>query len=164
MTLPRKIVLVALHIGFLAPAILAQNATPSAQLISYSNDSLGFSIDLPCVPILEPPTIPGSKPILACTNSIPMVMINSEKTTIQSDKELDAYLKKQIQVEGAPVEIKRMRIDGHRARRVSLSANGQKMELMLVVHGDRVDMFALIQPADQSDPIDPKIFRSIKLK
>lgn len=31
--------------------------TPSAQLISYSNDSLGFSIDLPCVPILEPPTI-----------------------------------------------------------------------------------------------------------
>ena len=149
----------------LAGTSAAQINSPIVELIEYTNDSLGFKIDLPCDPEWQTPSIPGSRAVLVCATTNPIVIINSERRSIKSNKELDEYVKKQVQVGDMPFELTREKIDGHRARRVRLTANGQTVELWVVVADpDRLHLFSFVQPADQPTSAVPGIVASIKLK
>ena len=149
----------------LAGTSVAQINSPIVELITYTNDSLGFKIDLPCDPEWQTPSIPGSRAVLVCATTNPIVIINSERRSIKSNKELDECVKKQVQVGDMPFELTREKIDGHRARRVRLTANGQTVELWVVVADPgRLHLFSFVQPADQLTSAVPGIVASIKLK
>ena len=60
------------------------------------------------------------------------VIINSEPKRISWKKAFDAYVRKQVQVGDIPYAMTRQKLDGHKARLVRLSANGQDVELWVV--------------------------------
>ncbi|MBK9275836.1 MAG: hypothetical protein IPM49_15045 [Flavobacteriales bacterium] len=143
----------------------AQQSSPAIELIEYTNDSLGFKIDLPCDPQWQKPSIPGSKAVLVCAATTPMVIINSERRSFDENKAFDEYVRKQVQVGAMPYELTREKLDGHKARRVRLSANGQDVELWVVAtKTDRLHMFSFVQPSGQLASAIPSIVASIRLK
>jgi hypothetical protein len=157
---------------FLASVLLAisgscaaQDNLPAVELIEYTNDSLGFKIDLPCDPQWQKPTTPGSKAVLVCATTTPMVIINSERRSIDGNKAFDEYVRKQVQVGDMLYKLTREKLDGHKARRVRLSANGQDVELWVVsAKTDRLHMFSFVQPSGQLVSAVPSIVASIRLK
>ena len=143
----------------------AQESPPAIELTEYTNDSLGFKIDLPCDPQWQKPTIPGSRAVLVCATTTPMVIINSELKSIDGNKAFDAYVRKQVQVGDMPYELTREKLDGHKARRVRLSANDQDVELWVVAtKTDRLLMFSFVQPSGHLVNAIPSIVASIRLK
>lgn len=135
------------------------------ELIEYTNDSLGFRIDLPCTPEWQKPNIPRSEAVLVCETTIPIVIINSQFRTIKGSKALDDYIRKQVQVGDMPYELTGRKIDGHKARRVQLSANGQDVELWVVqAKADQLLMFSFVQPTGQNSSVVSEIIDSIRLK
>lgn len=143
----------------------AQSDKAPLGLISYSNDSLGFTIDLPCVPEWQKPTIPGSVAVLVCATTTPIVVMHSEHKQMDGNEEFDAYVKKQVQAGDMPYEVTRQKLDGHKARRVRLSANGQDVELWIVAaRNDQLLMFSFVQPSGLVDAVVPRIVESIRLK
>lgn len=160
----RTLLLAAMPVVLIAKS-LAQDGVHTIELIEYTNDSLGFKIDLPCDPQWQEPTIPGSKAVLVCATTNPMVIINSEQKTIKGNKAFDEYVKKQVQMGDMPYELTRQKLDGHKARRVRLSANGQQVELWVVMAGaDRLHMFSFVQPAGEPVTAVPSIVASIRLR
>lgn len=144
---------------------MAQYSSQTIELIEYTNDSLGFNIDLPCDPEWQKPSIPGSKAVLVCATSNPIVIIHMEQKSIKGDKALDNYVKKQVQVGDMTYEFTRHKLDGHKARRVRLSANDQDVELWVVAVGsDRLHTFTFVQPSGQAASALPGIVASIRLK
>jgi len=104
----------------LASVLLALAATSAAQsraqvieLTEYTNDSLGFKIDLPCDPQWQKPTIPGSTAVLVCATTNPIVFINSDHKRISGKKAFDADVRKQVQVDDMPYAMTRQKLDGH---------------------------------------------------
>lgn len=142
-----------------------QGDAGSVELIEYTNDSLGIKIDLPCDPEWHNPAIPGSRAVLVCAATTPMVIINSELKSIDGNKAFDSYVRKQVQVGDMPYELTREKLDGHKARRVRLSANGQDVELWVVqAKTDQLLMFSFVQPTGQNSSVVSKIIDSIRLK
>ena len=93
------------------------------------------------------------------------VIINSEPKRISWKKAFDAYVRKQVQVGDIPYAMTRQKLDGHKARLVRLSANGQDVELWVVAaKADRPHTFSLVQPAGQPVNAVPGIVASITLK
>lgn len=160
----RAYLLASVLLGF-AGASAGQESPPDIELIEYTNDSLGFKIDLPCDPEWQKPTIPGSKAVLVCAATTPMVIINSERKSIDGNKAFDEYVRKQVQVGDMPYELTREKLGGHKARRVRLSANGQDVELWVVAaKAHQLLMFSFIQQAGQSVNAVPAIVASIRFK
>jgi len=102
---------------------------------------------------------------LVCATTNPIVFINSDHKHISGKKAVDAYVRKQVQIGEMPYEMTRQKLDGHQARRVRLSANGQDVELWVVAaKADRPHTFSLVQPAGQPVNAVPGIVASITLK
>lgn len=143
----------------------AQVTSPATEPVAYTNDSLGFSIDLPCSPVWEKPSIRGSKPVLVCATTDPIVVISSEQKSFPTDDELDAYIKKQVHTGDIPYEMTREKIDGHRAVRVRLSASAQDVEMWVVVAGEgQLLMFSFVSPTGKNAAATPAMVASIKIK
>ena len=93
------------------------------------------------------------------------MFINSDHKRISGKKAFDEYVRKQVQVDDMPYAMTRQKLDGHRARRVSLSANGQDVELWVVAaKADRPHLFSFVQPSGQPVHAVPVIVASITLK
>ena len=93
------------------------------------------------------------------------MIINSERKHISGKKAVDAYVRKQVQIGEMPYEMTRQKLDGHKARRVSLSENGQDVEGWAVAEkADRLHTFSFVQPSGQAVNAVPGIAASIKLK
>jgi|GEM_PF-3265252 len=162
---PIKAYLLASVLLALAATSAAQSSAQVIELIEYTNDSLGFKIDLPCDPQWQKPTIPGSKAMLVCATTNPIVIISSEPKRISGKKAFDAYVRKQVQVGDMPYAMTRQKLTSHQAPRVSLSANGQSVEGWVVAaKADRLHTFSFVQPAGQAVNAVPGIVASIKLK
>jgi hypothetical protein len=143
----------------------AQVTSPATGLIAYTNDSLGFSINLPCSPVWQKSSIPGSKPVLICATMDPIVVISSERKSFPTDAELEAYMKKQVQTGDIPYEMTREKVDGHRAVRVRLSASAQDLEMWVVVAGDeQLLLFSFVSPTGKNAAMTPAMVASIKIK
>ena len=143
----------------------AQVTSPAIELVPYTNDSLGFSIDLPCSPRLEMPTIRGSKPVLICDMTDPIIVISSERKSFPTDAELEAYMKKQVQTGDIPYEMTREEVDGHRAIKVRLQASAQDLEMWVVVAGEeQLLLFSFVSPTGKNAANTPAMVASIKIK
>jgi len=93
------------------------------------------------------------------------VIINSERKRIRGKKSFDADVRKQVQFGDMPYAMTRQKLDGHEARRVRLSANGQDVELWVVAaKADRLHMFSFVQPARQAVHVVPFFVAVITLK
>ncbi|HEY0977504.1 MAG TPA: hypothetical protein VGE21_08550 [Flavobacteriales bacterium] len=148
-----------------AATSVAQVTSPATELAPYTNDSLGFSIDLPCSPRWETPTIRGSKPVLICDTTDPIVVISSERKNLPTDAELEAYMKKQVQTGDIPYEMTREEVDGHRAVKVRLLASAQELEMWVVVAGDeQLLLFSFVSRTGKTAANTPAMVASIKIK
>jgi len=130
----------------LAGTSTAQSSSPFTELIQW-----------------QKPTIPDSSAVLVCAST--NLIINNEQKRIGGKKASDAYVTKQVQVDDMPYAMTRQKLDGHKARRVRLSANGQDVERWVVAaKADRLHLFSFVQPAGQAVNAVPGIVASIKLK
>ncbi|MBK7483694.1 MAG: hypothetical protein IPI72_13365 [Flavobacteriales bacterium] len=160
----RTCLLAGIFIAFAGTSV-AQDTSQVVELIEYTNDSLGFKIDLPCDPEWQRPNTPGSKVVLVCSTANPFVIINSERKSFDGNKALDEYVRNQVQVGDVPYEMTRQKLDGHKARRVRVSANGKEVEIWVVVaNSDRMHMFSFVQSSVQTTSAIPSIVASIRLK
>jgi len=92
---------------------VAQGKVQVIEFIEYTNDSLGFKIDLPYDPEWQKPTIPGSTAVLVCATTNPIAFISSERKRISGKKAFDAYVRKQVQAGDMPYAITRQKLNGH---------------------------------------------------
>jgi len=126
----------------------AQSRAQVIELTEYTNDSLGFKIDLPCDPQWQKPTVSGSTAVLVCATTNPIVFINSDHKRISGKKAFEEYVRKQVQVGDIPDAMTRQKLDGHKARRLGFSADGQDVEGWVVAaKGDRPHTFSFVQRA-----------------
>jgi len=64
-----------------------------------------------------------------------------------------------------PYAMTRQKLDGHKARRVSLSANGQGVEgRIAAAKADRLHLFSFVQSSGQAVNAVPGIVASIRLE
>jgi len=74
-------------------------------------------------------------------------------------------VRKQVQVGDKPYAVSRQKLDGHKARRVRIAANGQDVELWLVAgKADGLHMYTFVLPSGQLVNAVPGIVASITLK
>ena len=141
----------------------AQASPDPVLLVRYTNDSLGFSMDLPCVPTLQPPDVIDGSRSLVCTDSTVTVVILPVRETINNDREFNAFLKTNRFKNDSffSTRVERTELDGHRARHVIKSSAIMQVDLLIVADRDLVLIIGL--SCAPWSIIDPKILQSVDL-
>ncbi len=152
-------VLIALALALWVCTAHGQQAAP---LVPYVNDTLGFSIHLPCTPVAVPRDVGRGGAMLGCKGNDPVIAISVEERTPVRDRDLDDVVRKEFQVDG-PVTIERVRVHGRKARIVGFGTDAFRTRSLVLMHRGRMYLVILMQRNASTHPLDDGILRSFRL-
>ena len=145
-----------------AASVLGQSAGQEPRLVHYVNDTLGFTMDLPCHPVAVPKAVGRGGAMVGCKGADPIIAISVEEREGLRDDEMEAVIRKEFQVD-EPVMIERVRVSGHKARLVSFETEAFRSRSLVLVHHERMYLVMLMQRTSSTTALDTGILKSFRL-